>query len=173
MTRTLTALALALAVATPAFAADDAKSVAQQLNNQWLEAYNKGDASALAALYTGGAVLLPQGHPTPITGRADIEKFFDGWMKQKLANASIPVAEAKMLDQKTLYAAGTWSGEAPGEKGASSTHLRGTYLMVAVQDGSSWRLQADTWNMMPPSGAQPATATAPTTQGSGATAPAK
>jgi uncharacterized protein (TIGR02246 family) len=158
MTRIVTLLTLALTFTSPAFAADDAKSIAEGVVAKWGEIYNKGDAAAMTALYTTDAALLPQGSDQPIVGQSDIRKFFDDWLKQRLENASIPVTEAKMIDQKTLWAAGTWSGDIPGQNGGSSTHVSGTWLNIMSHDGSEWRLRADTWNMMPPP-ASPQTAT--------------
>ena len=64
-------------VIAPAFAADDAKSIAERVIAKWGEIYNKGDAAAMTALYTSDAALLPQGSDQPIIGQANIRKFFD------------------------------------------------------------------------------------------------
>lgn len=173
MKRTLTALALTLAIITPAFAADDATSISKQLNDKWLEAYNKGDAAAMAALYTTDAVLLPQGSAQPIVGRENIQKFYEGWIKQKLDNGAVPVTEAHMLGSDAVFAAGTWSGDAPGQNGAASMHVNGTWLTISAKEGGEWRTRADTWNMMSPPAAQPSTAAAKTTTGAGSTMPNK
>jgi uncharacterized protein (TIGR02246 family) len=143
MRKMLSALALALVIVTPALA-DDAKTIAQRVDDQWIEAYNKKDAAALTALYTADAVLLPQGVDQPIIGESNIRKFMDEMVKQKLENMVLPVAEANMLDPKSLYQAGTWAADVAGQ------HVTGTYMSVIVQDGSNWKYRADTWNMMPP-----------------------
>jgi uncharacterized protein (TIGR02246 family) len=85
MKRTLCVLALIFAVVAPAFA-DDAKTIAQRLDDKWLEAFNKKDAAALTALYTADAVLLPQGIDQPIIGTDNIRKFMDQMIKEKLEN---------------------------------------------------------------------------------------
>lgn len=157
MKRTLYALALTFAVVAPAFA-DDAKSIAQRLGDQWVAALNKKDAAALTALYTADAVLLPQGSDQPIIGTDNIRKFMDQMVTQKIDNMALPVAEANMIDPKHLYLAGTWSADAGGQR------ITGTYLSVIVDDGAGWKYRADTWNMMPPPAA--ATASATTAPGS-------
>jgi uncharacterized protein (TIGR02246 family) len=172
MKRMLAALVVTLAVTAPAFA-EDAENLSQQIGEQWLNAYNKGDAAALTALYTDNAVLMPQGVADPIVGHEAIRKFFDGWLKQRLENGSTPVTEAKMLDDKTLLTAGTWSAEMPATATAPKTKVGGTYLNIAVKEGTHWRLRADTWNMMPPPAATPATAAGSQTTGSGSTEPPK
>jgi uncharacterized protein (TIGR02246 family) len=144
MKKTLIVLALTFAVVAPAFAADDAKTIAQQLDDKWIEAYSKNDAAALTALYTADAVLLPQGSAQPVIGASNIRKFMDEMIKQKLENMVLPVAQANMLDSKSLYQAGTWAADAGGQ------HVVGTYMSVIVLDGANWKYRADTWNMMPP-----------------------
>jgi hypothetical protein len=41
--------------------ADDAKTIAQRVDESWITAYNKDDAAGVAALYASDAALLPQG----------------------------------------------------------------------------------------------------------------
>jgi uncharacterized protein (TIGR02246 family) len=152
MKKTLCVLVLTFAVVAPALA-DDAKTIAQRLDDKWLEAFNKKDAAALTALYTADAVLLPQGKDQPIIGANNIRKFMDEMISEKLENMVLPVAEANMLDQKSLYQAGTWAADAGGQ------HVAGTYMSVVVQEGADWKYRADTWNMMPPPPAAAASAT--------------
>jgi uncharacterized protein (TIGR02246 family) len=99
MKKTLCVLVLTFAVVAPAFA-DDPKTIAQRLDDKWIEAFNKKDAAALTALYTADAVLLPHGKDQPIIGANNIRNFMDGMIKEKLENLVLPVAEANMLDQK-------------------------------------------------------------------------
>jgi uncharacterized protein (TIGR02246 family) len=138
------AASLTAIVIAPGFAADDAKTIAQRLDDSWVAAYNKNDAAAITGLYTADAALLPQGTAQPIFGASNIREYIDGMMKQKLNNLVLPVAEAKMLDPKTIYQVGTWTAD------AGDQHLMGTYMSVIVQDGANWKYVADTWNMMPP-----------------------
>jgi uncharacterized protein (TIGR02246 family) len=150
MKKTLCVLALTFAVLAPAFA-DDAKTIAQRLDDKWLEAFNKKDAAALTALYMADAVLLPQGKDQPIIGTENIRKFMDQMITEKLENMVLPVTQANMIDPNSLYQAGTWAADAGGQ------HVTGTYMSVVVQDGANWKYRADTWNMMPPPPAASAT----------------
>src|SRR5262249_52783610 len=56
------------------------KEAIQKLNDEWAAAFNKGDAGAVAALYTADAYVLPAGAPM-VKGRADIQKFWAGQMQ--------------------------------------------------------------------------------------------
>ena len=82
--------------------ADDAKTIAQRVDDSWIAAYNKDDAAGVAALYASDAALLPQGTAQPIIGASKIREFLDGFMKQKVSNLVLPVTEARMLDARDL-----------------------------------------------------------------------
>ncbi len=152
----LTAIALAFALAGPAIAADDAMSIANQINQKWVAATNKGDAAAYAALYAKDGSVLPQGVVEPIIGEANIRKFFDGMVAgPRPENFKLTLSEATMLDPKILLANGTYSLDVPGQNGGVSAHVVGMYLAVTVQDGSTWKIRSNTWNEMPPPSAQP------------------
>jgi uncharacterized protein (TIGR02246 family) len=152
MRKTLSVLALALVIVTPALA-DDAKTIAQQISDKWIAAYNKKDAAALTALYAADAVLMPNGVAQPIIGTDNIRKYWEEFVKQPLDNAALPVSEANMLNSTSLYSLGTWSADAGGQ------HINGTWMSVFVQDGGSWKYRADTWNMVSPPAAATASAT--------------
>ena len=152
MKTTLTAIALAVAVIAPAVAADDAMSIAKQLSQNYVQATNKGDAANLTSLYAKDAILLPQGVAEPIVGEANIRKFFDRDVAgPKPDKFSLTVAEATMIDSKTMFVAGTWGGEVPGQNGGASTHIGGTWLTVDVLEGPAWKIRAATRNLLPPS----------------------
>jgi uncharacterized protein (TIGR02246 family) len=150
MKASLSVVTLILAVAgCPAYA-EDARSIAERGNQQWLQAYNAGDAEALTRLYSKDAVLLPQGVTEPLVGETSIRKFYEGAVKKRIANTSLPVTEARMISPDTLFDTGAWTADVPDANGGAPTHVSGTYLNVWRHEGSDWRLQADTWNMMPP-----------------------
>src|SRR6185437_13197526 len=64
--------ALVAAPVLPALA--QSKAAIQKLNDAWMAAFNKGDAAAVAAMYTDDAYMLPAGAPL-VKGRDDIQKF--------------------------------------------------------------------------------------------------
>jgi hypothetical protein len=70
---------LMLAVAPPAVA--QSKATMQQLNDRWAEAFNKGDAAAVAAMYTADAYVLPAGAEI-VKGRPAIEAMWRQNMQQ-------------------------------------------------------------------------------------------
>ena len=128
MKTTLAAIALAFALTGPAIAADDAMSVANQINQKWVAASAKGDAAAFAALYIKDGSVLPQGVAEPIIGEANIRKFFDGMVAgPKPENFKVTVSEATMLDPKIILANGSYAFDFPGQNGGASRHITGMY----------------------------------------------
>ena len=64
--------------------------------------------STLTSLYAKDAILLPQGVAEPVTGEADIRKFFDAMAAgPKLDNFTVTEAEANMVDPKTIFVGDT------------------------------------------------------------------
>ena len=76
--RLVLAAAVMIMLAGPALA--QSKDAIQKFNDEWAAAFNKGDAGAVAALYTADAYVLPPGAPM-VKGRADIQKFWAGAMQ--------------------------------------------------------------------------------------------
>lgn len=159
----LSSLLLTVVVVTPAFAVDDPMSIAKGITEQWIAAYNSGDAASMAKLYTSDAMFVPPEAEKPITGAQGIENYYQEMIKAKLTNFAIPVTDAQMIDAKSILAAGTWSSD------MGQQHLSGLWMTLLQQDGSDWKFKADTWNMPPPP-APGATASTNNT-GSGTTAP--
>src|SRR5689334_13027257 len=62
-------------------AAAQNKAIIQKEDNKWAEALNRGDAAALAAMYTEDAYLLPPGAEM-MKGRSAIATFWQQQMQQ-------------------------------------------------------------------------------------------
>jgi uncharacterized protein (TIGR02246 family) len=146
---TLSAIALMATLTLPAFA-QNASAVADEWNQKWLQAYNKGDATGLTALYTKDAVLIGPSTAEPVVGGTNIRKFFDVDLAHPVMGLSIKSTETKMFDPNTVIDAGTWAGDVPGEKGGAPIHINGVYIQTFVHQGSDWLLRTEAANMMPP-----------------------
>lgn len=149
MKTVLAAIGVAVALAAPALA-QDAKSIANAANQKWLQAYNKGDAAALTALYTKDAFLMGPMAAEPVVGEANIRKYYDNDVQHPAMGLNIMSTETKMFDPNTIIDAGTWAANIPGEKGGAPTHINGSYVQTLVHQGPDWLLRTDAVNMMPP-----------------------
>jgi len=134
--------ALALALRLPALAQAGAGDLRAQItkNDQaWQTAYNAGDATALSALYTSDAKLLPPGAET-VSGAADMKAFFT----KDFANG------AKMtLTMNDVVGFGDFATATGGwvAQGADGKHLdHGTYMTLYKKADGGWKIYRDTWN---------------------------
>ena len=105
MARIAIFLACFLLSASPAWA--QAKSSIEKLNAEWMAAFNKGDAKALAAMYTPDAYVLPAGAEMA-KGHNAIEKFWGGAVKQ-LGDAKLTTVDVQSLGPGAAREIGTFS----------------------------------------------------------------
>jgi uncharacterized protein (TIGR02246 family) len=140
-----TRMALAVCVAvlgaglTPAGA--QAKDPAlDKLAADWTAAFAKGDAKALAALYTEDAVRTSQDAGT-VVGRAAIEKEFASnfagpW---KGATIAIKVGSRHPIGTDVLVNEGTWEVSGAGPDGKPMT-MSGYYVNTLVKQAGGWAI---------------------------------
>ena len=125
--------------ATPAFARDKATIV--KLNDAWAAAFNKGDASAVAAMYTEDAFVLPPGAEM-VKGRAAIEAF---WRQaaQQMGDAKLTTVDVLPLGPRAAREIGTVSLKS---KGQPPQEITAKYAVVWRKVGGKWKLATDIWN---------------------------
>jgi len=116
------------------------------------EAYNKNDASAVAALYTKDAVLLTD--RGPINGRAAIEKWYADLFKQFHISNRLSKADefhfVSAADQE-VWSTGEWSETLQKKKGGPKIQVKGYWAAIKVRDGGVWKERLETWNVTPDS----------------------
>jgi uncharacterized protein (TIGR02246 family) len=94
---------LMLAAAPPAVA--QSKATMQQLNDRWADAFNKGDAPAVAAMYAADAYVLPAGAEM-VKGRPAIEAMWRQNMQQ-IGNVKCTTIDVKPLGSSAAGEIGT------------------------------------------------------------------
>jgi len=129
---------LALAAA-PALAQD--KATIEKLNEAWTAAFNKGDAAAVAAMYTEDAYVLPPGAEM-VKGRAGIEAF---WRQaaQQMGDAKLTTLDVLPLGAEAAREIGTVMLKT---KSQPSQEITGKYVVVWRKVGPDWKLATDIWN---------------------------
>ena len=125
--------------AAPAFAQD--KATIEKLNDAWTAAFNKGDAAAVAALYTEDAYVLPPGSAM-VKGRAAIEAF---WRQaaQQMTDAKLTTLDVLPLGRSAAREIGTVTLKA---KSQPPQEVVGNYVVVWRKIGRDWKLATDIWN---------------------------
>ena len=140
MARIALLLTWLLLSASPALA--QAKNSIAKLNAEWVTAFNKGDAKALAAMYTPDAYVLPAGAELA-KGHNAIEKFWGGAVKQ-LGDAKLTTVDVQSLGPGAAREVGTFVFKT---KAQPSEQVTGKYVVVWRKMGGQWQLSTDIWNM--------------------------
>lgn len=124
---------------SPALAQD--KATIEKLNDAWSAAFNKGDAAAVAAMYTEDAYVLPPGSEL-IKGRSAIEGF---WRQaaQQMGDAKLTTVDVLPLGPGAAREIGT---VALKTKSQPPQEIVGKYAVVWLKVGGDWKLATDIWN---------------------------
>jgi uncharacterized protein (TIGR02246 family) len=138
--RSLFVAVAVLASVAPAMA--QSKTAIQKLEDQWGAAFSKGDAAAVAAMYTEDAYVLPAGAPMA-HGRDDIQKFWGAAMQQ-LSDVKCTAVDVKPLGRSAAREIGTCTFKT---KGATPQDGALKYAVVWQKVNGQWMLNTDIWNM--------------------------
>lgn len=137
--RTMLAAAWLLALSPPAFA-EDMKATIQHANDRFVADFNKGDAAALAQLYTEHANALPPGAPMA-SGRAAIQQLWQGAISSGLKNISLEALDVQRYGN-VAREIGRFGFDTP-----NGQRVEGKYVVVWKKAPGGWMLDTDIWNM--------------------------
>jgi uncharacterized protein (TIGR02246 family) len=143
---------LAISFALPTFAQGEDLAVDPQIVQQFRaigkkfdEAFLKGDAAALATLYTEDAVYVT--NTGPIRGRQAIEKYYaDRFQELRYVNHDTKYDPASLhpigTDGNTVWENGEWSGTIFLQGEDCGPHQVGGYFTsVKVREGDTWKIR--------------------------------
>ena len=143
---------LGLLLASPTFAADDvdeARKGIQAGNAALMQAITAGDATAIAALYTKEAIVLPDRGEMIMSSKAGVEAL---WKEQFAAGVKAFNLETLNVERSgdMAFETGRFTGVIAPE-GKPEAKVVGKYLVVwrREKDGA-WKLHRDIWNSDPP-----------------------
>jgi uncharacterized protein (TIGR02246 family) len=140
----LLSAALCAAAAVSVFAQDafaQDKATIERLNDKFAQAFNKGDAAAVASMYTQDAVVLPPGAEMA-KGRSAIQAF---WKKsaEQIGDLKLTALEVKPLGKDAAREIGTFTLKT---KAQPPQEVAGKYVVVWHKVGRGWKLGTDIWN---------------------------
>jgi uncharacterized protein (TIGR02246 family) len=138
MRRIAPVIAVLAALIAPAFAQ---KADIEAVNAKWIECFNKGDFSGVAALYTDDATAFPPGSAM-VKGRAAIEALWKN-MSEQVTDPILTTIDVKALGPSAAREIGTFSLKT---KGPAPQEVTGKYVVVWEKVGSDWKLAIDIWN---------------------------
>jgi ketosteroid isomerase-like protein len=144
----LLAVALLLAGAPVMAQASAADSAAfHELGRLFSAAYVRGDARAMADLYTADAVIFPE-RAEAISGPEAIRRYWTLPAGRRITHHKL-TSTAIEVDGDHAYEHGTY--EIAGENdGTAWGPNHGKYVVVWRREPVGWRMQLDIWNSRPP-----------------------
>lgn len=153
MKRQLLVTLLIICAASIAAAQQSARAAIEANTKLFIEAFNKGDAAAVANLYTIDARVLPPNSEI-IEGQANIQNFWQGAISAGMKMVSLEAVHVETQGNIAVEV-GRYTTTVPGAGGATTTD-KGKYVVVWKRQGRSWKLAVDIFNTnLPPATATP------------------
>lgn len=143
-----------LSMSTAVAQKSDVKTEIDKANEAFAAAFAKGDAAAIAKMYSSDARVFPP-NSDAIQGADAIRKLWQGAIDMGVKSFKLQATEVEAY------------GTIVQEVGSYSTHAadgkqldRGKYLVIWQREGNAWKLHRDIWNtsMPAPGGKPPVTA---------------
>jgi len=141
--RWLIGLSMMLLPLTAAWA-EDATALAQKLNGEWDAAFNRGDASGLAARYAEDAIVSP-GNGKTLHGREAVRELFQGFFDNDLHDHGIEIIHAARSGD-VLYQVARWQAHGTDADGSDVTYGGVLTAVLRRDTGGEWRMHVHTWN---------------------------
>lgn len=139
-------LILAWPVVSLANGSEDVRAAIEAVNAEFSAAFNRGDAAAVASLYTEDALLLPPGEAV-VSGRSSVEAYWKAGADAGLSNLQFRATEVESHGPMA-YEVGEASFDMPASDG-SKTPAKVKYLVVWKNVDGAWKLHRDMWNDPP------------------------
>ena len=110
----------------------------------WDAAFNKGDAGAVAALYSDDALFLPPSHEV-IKGPAGVQKFLQGIIGMGTKDHKFEMIEAREAGN-IIYAATKWSATGKNAEGKDQTWSGVATHVFERQSDGNLKVKLNTFN---------------------------
>lgn len=111
-----------------------------QANLKFMEAFNNGDAAALAGNYTSNGKLYPTNSDV-IEGREAIEEFWNAVMDMGIVKAQLETVIAESYGNIAIEE-GRYKLYVEGDQMAD----HGKYIVTWKKEDGQWKLDRDIWN---------------------------
>jgi uncharacterized protein (TIGR02246 family) len=128
-------------------ARNDARAAIEEGNSKFAELYARGDAAAIAALYTEDAIVFPPGSDM-VKGRQAITEFWGATKESGVTSvtlSTVDVGESGDLAYEVGTAVLTIEQDGQGPVEAAAKYV----VVWKRQSDGSWQLHRDIWNDLP------------------------
>ena len=125
--------------------AQDTRAAIEAQNKKFVQAVEKGEARAIANLYTVNAIVMPANSDS-VKGREAIKAMFQGMLDAGVKGATLTATEVESFGI-TAIEAGVYT-----MKDASGKEIdKGKYIVIWKREGGQWKLHRDIFNSsLPP-----------------------
>jgi uncharacterized protein (TIGR02246 family) len=123
---------------------DDPRAGIEAANAEFAAATSRGDATAVAAMYTERGQLLPPNEKI-VEGRAAIERYWKAAMDAGIKTIELKTTEVEGLGESAVEVG---SYTLYGKDGTAVD--RGKYVVLRKRVDGAWKLHRDCWNSNQP-----------------------
>jgi len=117
-------------------------------NAKWTEAFNRGDAAAVAALYTDDATVIPP-NSAMVKGRQENQELWNSFLAMGMTDVRLSVVEVGGSGD-TAYEIAKYSATIqPAGQAAMADSGRSVVVWKRQADGT-WKFHVDIWNSSMP-----------------------
>jgi uncharacterized protein (TIGR02246 family) len=118
----------------------DTRDAIAAINQTFVTALARGDAGAMAALYTANGQLLPTHHDF-VTGTPAIQGFWQAVIDMGIREATLETLELEAHGE-TAHELGKYT-----LRGSAGQMLdQGKYVVIWKRESGQWKLHRDIWN---------------------------
>jgi uncharacterized protein (TIGR02246 family) len=122
---------------------EEAEAAIRSNNQKFSADFKRGDAAAVAALYTEGARLMPPDAPM-MSGTDSIRQFWEGAMRLGIKEAALETVEVKPCGEYACEI-GRFTLTVESSAGARAQQT-GKYVVLWKSAEGGWKLDVDIWN---------------------------
>ena len=126
----------------PDTSAEDSEAI-KAASTQWLDAFNRADAEALASLYTEEATLLEPNSPL-VVGRESIQTIFQGFFDTSGLQLQLTVIELS-VNGDMAHRFGRYTLTIQPEEGEAISD-NGKYVEIWKRENGTWKIDVNIWN---------------------------
>jgi uncharacterized protein (TIGR02246 family) len=142
------------------------RQAVETIDKKFVNAQDKGDAAALAAVFSDDAVMVT--NTGPLNGRKAIEEYYANALKAtQFSNttSTIDPDSPRSISATAMWVTGSWSTIAKGANWGA-VEIKGFWGSIKILEAGTWKILTETWNITPPpaAAAAPSPTTTPSSQ---------
>ena len=127
--------------------ADPLRARLEKMGKDFADAYNRGDAKAVAAFYAEDAVVMPPDSDF-VKGRPAIEAAWKGAQEAGMKNMGLEVVDVESDGTYVIETGKATADMQPAGQAAATAEMYKYLVVWKKQKDGSWKIIRDTWNSM-------------------------